>query len=142
MKKLILQRFRRTDESVRGVLILPNFKVFNTLELPDLNNSRGKSCIPAGVYKLDFNENETPLTKKYRSRFGFFDYHIQIKDVPNRDYIYIHVGNYPKDINGCIAIGLEGGNNSVYKSSMAYALFYDWFKRNNYKYLLIEEFYF
>lgn len=70
-------------------------KVFEckTLELPDLNNLRQKSCIPKGEYTI------TPRTSP---KYGL---HFLINNVPNRDTILIHYGNYNTDILGCILVG-------------------------------------
>lgn len=70
-------------------------KVFacKTLELPWLENKRQKSCIPVGVYNI------TPRTSpKYGS-------HYLVNDVPQRDTILIHYGNFNTDILGCILVG-------------------------------------
>lgn len=73
-----------------------------TLELPDLGNQRNVSCIPEGEY--DCEKIIRPSGKK-----AFW-----IKDVPGRDSILIHSGNYAKSLNprtkqpdteGCILPG-------------------------------------
>ncbi len=63
------------------------------LELPDRNNQRSISRIPAGKYKC---------VRRWSEKFGW---HYILKDVPNRSYILIHFGNYYTDIRGCILIG-------------------------------------
>jgi len=106
MIKLI--RYRKTDECVQGLLTVDDLPACSTIERPDLDNKRGVSCIPVGSYELGIQENITPLTKHYRKRFPeLFMHHLHIKNVPGRDNIYIHVGNYPTDVNGCIAIGVN-----------------------------------
>lgn len=73
-----------------------------TLELPNLNNQRRISCIPEGVYRVE------KITSPSQSVC------FSIKNVPNRDNVLIHKGNYagsknPKtghpDILGCILVG-------------------------------------
>lgn len=67
-----------------------------TLELPYKDNKNKISCIPKGEYKV----------VKRKTKYSRFKYeHLHILDVPNRDYILIHGGNYYKQIEGCILVG-------------------------------------
>lgn len=64
-----------------------------TLELPWVCNERYISCIPDGEYQAHL----------YRSRrHGDV---ILLKNVPNREFIEIHSGNYTRQIKGCILVG-------------------------------------
>lgn len=63
-----------------------------TIELPDLNNQRAKSCIPEGIYTL---------SKRYSKKFGW---HLLVNDVPDRSLILFHPANNAlKELKGCIA---------------------------------------
>ena len=64
-----------------------------TLELPWLENQKQKSCIPKGTYKV---------TARSSPKFGS---HFYVTNVPSRDLILIHHGNYNTDIQGCILVG-------------------------------------
>lgn len=64
-----------------------------TLELPWKNNERRVSCIPSGRYSVIPRDSV---------KFG---YHFQILDVPKREYILFHFGNYVTDVEGCILVG-------------------------------------
>ena len=66
---------------------------FVTLELPWEENERSISRIPSGTYKVK---------KRKSKKFGD---HFHILDVPGRDYILIHPGNYYKQIRGCVLLG-------------------------------------
>jgi hypothetical protein len=68
-------------------------KSFHTLELPWKNNERKVSCIPAGKYKV---------IKRNSPKYGT---HFHVQNVPGRDLILIHHGNYHTDILGCILVG-------------------------------------
>lgn len=69
-----------------------------TLELPWKDNAANVSCIKPGTY----------LCVKTKSpNLGYITPELQ--DVPGRTHIRIHIGNYPKDILGCIAVGEVGG---------------------------------
>lgn len=70
-----------------------------TLELPWKDNQRGISCISAGTYTV---------RHRLASESGKFKYpHFLVMDVPNRDYILIHSGNYYSQLHGCILPGKD-----------------------------------
>lgn len=99
MKKATLMRKYLNDRTL-GKLFVFNEKneqvgKFYTLELPDLGNQHNISCIPEGIYNVAPNHTAAhPDT--YR-----------VLDVPNRSGILMHIANYPKDIRGCIAVGMQ-----------------------------------
>ena len=101
---LYLNRFIHSDKSEIGLLYIDGkFQNF-TIERPWLDNQRSVSCIPEGKYMLGLREDPTPLTMQYREIYDFFQWHLWIKDVKDRSGIYMHHGNYPKDILGCVAV--------------------------------------
>ena len=97
----------RTDESeygTFGVLVLGSFRCF-TLELPWRGNRRCVSRIPAGTYAV------APYSSaKYRQA-------LRVLDVPEREAILIHQGNWAGDreqgllcnVLGCILVGDRRG---------------------------------
>ena len=86
---------RLSDDGVQtlGIMTLPNGKVYHTLELAWKNNNRKVSCIPKGIYKV---------RKRTSAKYGE---HFHLLNVPNRDFILLHHGNYHTDILGCILVG-------------------------------------
>ncbi len=74
---------------------------------------KSETRIPAGKYRLRQREEPTPLTQKYRSRYDWFDWHIEVMDVPNFTSIYIHIGNTDDSSAGCILIGDSAINNQI-----------------------------
>lgn len=90
----------------------------------------GETRIPEGEYELELREEMTPLTEKYRTRFHWFTYHIQIKNVPNFRFIYIHIGNTDDDTDGCVLLGDVAYNDpkdfesTIGKSTQAFERFY------------------
>jgi hypothetical protein len=96
--------------------------VFNckSIELPERGNQKNVSCIPEGTYEV---------TKIFSPTKGKC---FLVHNVPGRDAILIHVGNYASgkkvDTQGCILVGLrfvdinEDGNIDVADSAKALAL--------------------
>jgi len=83
-----------------------------SLELPWKDNQHDISCIPEGVYEIrPFNSVK-------------FGHCFQVMDVPDRDYILIHKGNYNRDTHGCILLGSsfsdidKDGNQDVISSKV------------------------
>jgi len=90
---------------------------------------KGETRIPAGRYRLVIRKVLSPLTKKYRERFYWFEYHIMLEGVDGFKYVYIHVGNYEHETDGCQLIGMSGnveadGEFSNSRSVDAFERFY------------------
>lgn len=111
MMKAILIRELSTDAGTFGRLCVyrpcVNALCFDTLELPWLDNKRSVSCIFDGEYTCVFRQ--TGKGQLY-----------QVLDVPGRDGILIHRGNWAGradlkmrcDSEGCILIG-EGRTDDL-----------------------------
>lgn len=96
--------------------------IFNckTMELPYLQNQQNISCIPEGIYRA------------YKMQSPKFGECIHLIDVPGREGILIHKGNYAAgnqvDTRGCILPGLRfadvngDGNIDVAESTKAMKL--------------------
>lgn len=83
-----------------------------TLELPDKFNEQDISCIPSGTY--DYYARTSPKN-------GLV---LELRNVPDRDYIQIHSANYIRQLLGCIAVGdgfkfLDGDNTLDVTNSKA-----------------------
>ena len=119
--KLTLKRNDTNDDGTDGQIRMPSGLIIFTLELPWKNNQDNISCIPYGIYTC----------KKIKSpKFGVC---YEVLNVPNREKILIHWGNFLKDILGCIEIGLAKGKNgkedAVYQSKDAFKLFMEEMKK-------------
>lgn len=122
IQEYILQRFSDNRESTLGVLLKvitsgTELKpVFQGYTLEDQFNTvkiAKETRIPAGKYEIIINRAETPKTLQYRQRYNWFNYHLQLSNVPGFQGIYIHIGNNDKDTDGCILLGDAAGNNAI-----------------------------
>lgn len=96
--KITLNRFLQNKYQTLGILSVldDNNKLIykcNTLELPWRNNEKQVSCIPVGEYKV---------IKRNSQKYGK---HFLILNVPSRQMILIHFGNFTYDTQGCIIVG-------------------------------------
>lgn len=99
-----------------------------TLEPPDLLNTKNTSSIPAQQYICE--RHESP---KFGETFW-------VRDVPGRDLILFHWGNWVRDTMGCILVGSTilkvkaeidrkgvGNSGNTFKEFMTYLKGYDRF---------------
>jgi len=111
MINLLLIRDTFSKKSTIGELFLNGERICDTLENPWQDNQRNISCIPEGIY---------PVRLRLPRESGTRDYiHLLVKDVKDRDYILIHIGNTAKDTSGCILVGLGSQQDIVSNSTLA-----------------------
>lgn len=91
-KTFELKRYAYGPEATLGRLRVGD-DVFWTVERPWLCNKPFESCIPEGNYQVN----------PYSS--GRYPNVWELQGVPGRSKILIHVGNYARDVQGCIAVG-------------------------------------
>ena len=90
------------DNCTIGKLFFRGERVCYTIERPWLNNEKNISCIPPGEYFLQ---------PYHSSRFpdcfslGSINLGVGLTEKFHRNHILIHPGNFPDDIQGCIAPG-------------------------------------
>jgi hypothetical protein len=100
---IVLERFAYSPDGTFGKIVMPDGSDFYTVELPWKGNKRGESCIPEGIYTLGLRYS--PVVKS--SSGEEFNEGWEVQDVPDRDYIMIHPGNWPFNFKGCIGLGYE-----------------------------------
>jgi hypothetical protein len=82
------------------------------------------TAIPKGTYKLELR-NEGKMTRRYAKRFP--DVHkgmIWLRNVPGYTFVYIHIGNFVEDTDGCILVGERARSRSLQSSTSAYLKIY------------------
>lgn len=113
--------------STLGMLFLEDDFQCYTLENPfRFAKMEGESCIPEGEYRIKKREVLSKMTKKYRQKYKFFDWHLELQDVPDFQYIYLHVGNQRTATDGCILVGetQDYVNKFIGRSTQAYEKLY------------------
>ena len=111
MINLLLIRNTFSKKSTVGELFLNGERICDTLENSWQDNQRNISCIPEGVY---------PVRLRLPRESGTRDYlHLLVQEVPNRDFILVHRGNFPSQTQGCILVGLGTEQDVVHNSVLA-----------------------
>ena len=92
------------DNCTIGKLFFRGERVCYTVECPWLNNGKNISCIPAGTYRI-----EPHHSSKYPDCYSLTSFPLGVGLVPqfHRTHILIHPGNFPYEVEGCIAPGLK-----------------------------------
>lgn len=90
---------------------------------------KGSTAIPAGKYRLGLNIYGA-MNASYKRKFPKLHRGmIEILDIPNFSYVYIHIGNHIGDTSGCVLVGnkmaLVNGDYEIYQSKKAYVALYE-----------------
>lgn len=110
-----LIRYESTSEGTFGIMTFGDLRL-HTVERPWLNNKPFESCIPSGEYAL------THFIRPNGDRvFALSGGTVSIykEDGFKRYTVLTHVGNYMKDVVGCIAPGRGRTGNMVTHSRKA-----------------------
>jgi len=106
--KLELIRVDQDKYRTLGIFLVNEVFTCVTLEPCWQYNEVNDSCILKGEYGFAVYDSTKFSTKC-----------LKLFDVPGRDFISIHYGNYPVDTNGCILVGSGIGENHVDNSRIA-----------------------
>lgn len=124
--KLVLQRISDFADFSIGLLYVDNKLNCFTLEDEKRKNKiKGETRIPAGIYEIGFRK-EGGMSPKYGKKFKWHRGMLWVKNIPNFEYVYIHIGNNDDDTAGCILVGNlhQIGKNEILNSTLAYSLLY------------------
>jgi hypothetical protein len=130
MKQMRLMRYRlEEDGAVIGMILDHNGRfVCYTLE-------GTKTLIPKGIYRVEYR-TEGSLNEKYRVKFK--DFHkgmLWIRNIPNFEYVYLHIGNTTLDSRGCPLVGFGDNTDGSGKLAMSKVRSSISFSNNAYRYL-------
>ena len=131
-----LKRFQYSETETMGLLILPTVTLF-TIERPWVPVKAHKgglpfsSCVPDGLYELiSFSSDKYPETWVLQSKImSVYAYRGDVPETGGRYTCVFHVGNFVRDVEGCISPGLSrvimSGQNAVASSRDAMKLLRD-----------------
>jgi hypothetical protein len=89
---------------------------------------KGETRIPAGTYKVTLRTSGG-FHQKYSKKFSeFHEGMLWVRNVPNFEYILIHIGNFERDTEGCLLVGEQCVTSEeeihILSSTKAYKKFY------------------
>jgi len=102
-----LVRFHDTGSATGGILYDNdmNFLCFTVEDQYQEEKVMHETRIPAGVYSVKKRKALSPMTKRYRATRDWFDWHLELQDVPNFEYVYLHNGVDSDSSSACIIVG-------------------------------------
>ncbi len=132
---ITIKRFESTDYTI-GHLSIDNhpFKC-DTLEDPNRDKNKnggfdngeikihGNTCIPYGKYKIDM----TTISPRFgsKSQYQFCGGKLpRLLNVPSFEGVLIHIGNFPRDTEGCILVGYNKIKGQLIDSTKAFRELY------------------
>ena len=139
--KITVKRFKKSKTCTIGELFINGKHFCYTLEDVDRGLTAdmplatikklkvaGETCIPAGTYVIDMNT----VSPKYQSRgqnstYAKIGFKLpRLLNVPGYEGVLMHIGNYPKDTEGCLLVaeGIASSGEAVNNSSSAFWALY------------------
>ena len=125
------KRVDNTNDSTLGILKLDGKNIGFVIEdEPREVKVKNETRIPANLYELKIRKELTPLTKRYREKFSWFKYHIELKGVLLFTDVYVHIGNFESDTSGCQIIGLNASVHSdgEWRNGQSKAMYFEWYQ--------------
>ena len=111
--ELEVVRYNTKADYTDGLLFVNNkFECYTLEDEARTVKVYGETCIPDGTYPIKLR-TVGGFNDRYLKKFGS-DFHkgmLWVKDVPNFEYILIHIGNTDDDTAGCLLVGTTADKN-------------------------------
>lgn len=118
--KITLQRFSGQVEDTLSLFFIDG--KFSCFVLEDQKREvkvKGDTRIPAGTYRIILRK-EGGHHERYAKKYpAIHKGMLWLQDVPNFQYILIHVGNTDTDTEGCLLVGDSVTQNTTAKGSLS-----------------------
>jgi len=122
--KLQVIRFHDTGEETLGLLFIDG--KFECYTLEDQHRDKkvwGDTRIPNGTYQVALRTEGTHH-ERYKKKFSDHIGMLHVLNVPNFEYILIHIGNTEFDTAGCLLVGNQITKKTLIDSTVAYREMY------------------
>ena len=111
--KLTVLRYNSESDYTDGLLFIDDkFECYTLEDESRTEKVYGETCIADGTYPIELR-TVGGFNDRYLKKFGS-DFHkgmLWVKDVPNFEYILIHIGNTDDDTAGCLLVGTTADKN-------------------------------
>lgn len=98
------------EDEDRGLMQDMSLEQIERIKMP------GETAIPTGTYEITMDVVSPKYSK--RKAYDFIDGKLpRLLKVPSYEGILIHIGNYPKDTDGCLLVGRNTAKGAVMQSS-------------------------
>jgi hypothetical protein len=126
--RILVNRITSDSEATLSTISIDDkFECFGLEDEYREEKVAGETRIPAGTYQVGVRA-EGGFHNRYSAKYP--DFHrgmLQVLDVPNFEYILIHVGNTDADTAGCLLVGdnaTTAGRITIPSSGSAYKSIY------------------
>jgi len=126
MRILVDRIYSDDDATLSNIYVDGEFVCFGLEDEYREEKVSGETRIPAGTYDMTMRE-VGGFNSRYKKKFGFHIGMLQVANVPNFEYILIHIGNTDKETAGCLLVGegaIVNGQISIQYSTNAYKKLY------------------
>lgn len=118
-------RYNSQDDYTQGLLCIDGkFECYTLEDEQRVIKVKGETAIPLGKYKVKLRTEGTFHTNYSKKFPTFHKGMLHVTDVPNFEYILIHIGNFERDTAGCLLVGRSAGESSISESTIAYEKMY------------------
>lgn len=112
--EILVQRLNDGGDSTVGAIYIDGD--FHGYTLEDQHQDvkvMHETRIPAGSYRIKYRkEPASKMNQRYSAKFDWFAWHLWLQDVPNFEWVYIHMGTNDDHTSGCILVGDSVNNNN------------------------------
>lgn len=125
MKIRLTRLFQRARATIGALFVNEVFYCYTCEDGFHYEKIPGQTRISAGIYEIGIRQG-SPMANRYDKQFAAAGHSgmLWIKDVPNFEYVYLHIGNDADDTDGCILVGTSAGSSTVSHSTNAYHYIY------------------
>ena len=129
--KITVKILKETNDATLSAIYLDDeFQCFGLEDEQRDVKVAGETRIPRGLYNIgvrDVGGFHNRYTKKFEGHGDFHKGMLQVLNVPNFEYILIHIGNTDENTAGCLLVGVgaDSDNMTISKSKVAYIEFYE-----------------
>jgi len=118
-------RYNSQGDFTQGLLTIDGkFKCYTLEDEQRVLKVKGETAIPLGRYKVELRITGTFHTNYIRKFPLWHKGMLHVTNVPNFEYILIHIGNTDDDTAGCLLVGRSTSENSIAESTIAYEAMY------------------
>lgn len=125
---ITVERIKSNDDATLSIVsINGKFECFGLEDEYRDDKVAGETRIPAGIYDVKLR-TVGGFHTRYSSKFPWHEGMLHVQNVPDFEYILIHIGNTEKDTAGCLLVGTgaySGTDLTIQSSTDAYRKLYE-----------------
>ncbi len=121
-----VKRYHDNGDATLGCFTYEDKVLYSLEDEHRIVKLKGETRIPAGKYEIKLRD-EGGMNKRYQDKFkGFHRGMLWLQDVPDFEWVYIHIGNREDQTLGCILVGmLPAKGMKVQRSTEAHQVIYE-----------------